>query len=269
MEISKYLTLDEAINVFSINILPLIRKAHTKVHLVDPSHPFLQIIPQHLDQNQISSVRLPGTLLESRYDCAALHAFDRLVSLALLNPQSLSALPAMLRFLPTVCAVSLWYDNEFQFRFLQDSFDSSFTGVRRLQLRCAGAVCGLCYLGETWHHYARNTTVTSFTFDSGHYPLYSTSGCPLDPRSCFLRSASDFIRSMVNVRRVRFITDRYQIQAFLQIDQWQKIISQCTKLDRIIIQLLGDGDFRRQAENIEQDLQQLRSGLVFRIKSSR
>lgn len=268
VEISKYLTLDEVINLFSISILSLIRKAHTNVHLSDPSYQFLQIIPRHLDQNRISSVRLPGALLESRYDFSALHAFDQLVSLTLLNPRSLSPLPEMLRLLPTVRAVSLWFADEFYLGFLQDSFNSYFTGVRRLQLRCAGAVCGLCDLDESWCRYTRNTSILSFIFDSGHYPLHSTPGCRLDPRSCFLRSAGEFIRSLVNVRHVRFITDRYQIQTFLQIEQWQKIIRQCTQLDRIVIQLLGDGDFQRHAENIEEDLRQLRPGLRFRIKSS-
>jgi hypothetical protein len=58
IEISKYLTLDDTINAFSISILPYLRQAHTKVHLVDAPNPFLQIIAEHLDRNQISSVRI-------------------------------------------------------------------------------------------------------------------------------------------------------------------------------------------------------------------
>jgi hypothetical protein len=252
----------------SIGILPLLRHEQTKVHLVDPSDRFLQIISQHLDERQLSSVRFHGILVESRDDFSAFHAFDQLISLIVLNPQKLFALGETLNRLPTVRAVSLWFDVEFQFRFLADAFYSPFTRVTRLQVRCAGALGDQCISEETSSRYTRNTTIQSFIFDSGHYPLRSNRDCSHDPRSCFLRSAGEFIRSLFNVRRVRFITDRFQIGTFLQIDQWRKMISQCPQLDRIIIQLLDDGDFRRQAELIEQDLRQLRAGLIFRIKSS-
>ena len=268
IEISRYLTLDDTINAFSISILPYLRQAHTKVHLVDAPNPFLQIIPQHLDRNQISSVRLHGILVESRWDSSAFHAFDQLVSLTLLNPQRVSALPTMLRSLPTVRAISLWFDDEFQFPFLQDVYNSPFTGVTRLQVHCAGAIGDQCVLSDTWLHYTANATIKSFIFDSGYYALRSSRYCFFNPGPCFLRSAGKFIRCLVNVRRVQFITDRYQIETFLQIEQWKKIISRCAHLDRIVIQLLGDGDFRQQAEDIEQVLLERRPGLTFRIKNA-
>ena len=165
-------------------------------------------------------------------------------------------------------AVSLWFDDQFQFEFIRDQLPSPFTEITRLQIRCAGAIGNLCVSERISCRYSSNTTIRSLIFDSGHYPLRANRYCSLDPRSCFLRSAGEFIRSLVNVRHVRFITDRYQIETFLQIEQWKKIITRCMRLDRIVIQLLGDGDFRRQAENIEQDLRHLRPGLRFRIKSS-
>lgn len=267
IEISRYLTLDDTINTFPISILPFLRQAHAKVHLVDAPNPFLQIIPEHLDRNQISSVRLHGIHAELREDFSAFHGFDQLVSLTLLNPQRLSDLPTMLRSLPTVRAISLWFENEFQFSFLQDVYNSPFTGVTRLQVHCAGAIGDQCVLNDTSWHYRANMTIKSFIFDSGHYPLRSNGYCSVNPRPCFLRSVGKFIRCLVNVRRVRFITDRYQIETFLQIEQWQKIISRGTHLDRIVIQLLSDGDFRQQAESIEQELRRIRPGLIFRIRN--
>ena len=191
VEIIRYLTLEETITAFSIGILPLFRHEQIKVHLVDPSRLFLQIIFQHLDQRQLSSVRFHGILVESRHDFSAFHAFDQLISLILLNPQRLSALREMLTCLPTVRAVSLWFDVEFQFRFLADTFYSPFTGATRLQGRCAGAFGDQCISEETSSRYTRNTTIQSFIFDSGHYPLRSNRYCSHNPRSCFLRSAGD------------------------------------------------------------------------------
>ena len=78
----------------------------------------------------------------------------------------------------------------------------------------------------------------------------------------------EFIQSLVNVRRVRFIPDRYQIQTFLQFNLWQKLICECLYLDRIMSLLLADGDFAHEAEEIEQYLRYLRPGVIFRIKSA-
>ena len=81
------------------------------------------------------------------------------------------------------------------------------------------------------------------------------------------QSVTKFIASLVNVQRVRFITDRYRLWTFLRIDRWGELIRRCARLARIVIQLLGDGDLRQQAKDIEQVLRQLRPGLIFRIKS--
>ena len=166
------------------------------MHLVDASNRFLQIIPQHLAQNQISSVRLPGTLLASRYDIPDFLAFDHLVSLTLLNPEVLSALPTMLRRLATARAVSLWYDDEFQFHCLQDQFVSPFVEVTRLQVRCAGAVGNQCVSEQIRCRYPSNTIIKSFIFDSGHYSLRSNRYCSLDPRSCFNIKSKHSCKSM-------------------------------------------------------------------------
>ena len=62
IEITRYLTLNETINACSMIILPLFRQTRTKVHVVDPSNRFLAVISQHLDPNQMTSVRLPGNV---------------------------------------------------------------------------------------------------------------------------------------------------------------------------------------------------------------
>ena len=269
VEISRYLTLDETITAFSVGILPFLRQAHEKVHLVNPSNRFVQNILQHLHPRQIQSVRFPEDLVESREDFAVFHAFDQLISLNVFYAQSSDSVNRLLTHFPTIRAVSLGFDSEFQFRYFDDRFYSSFTGVTRFQIRCPGVNCGQCSSDRQQHgHCEQNRTITSFIFDSGHRPLRSILYCPRTGRACFLRSIVEFIQSLVNVRRVRFVTDRYQVQTFFQFNLWQKLICGCLKLDRIIIQLLDDGNFTREAEEIEQCLRYLRPGLIFRIKSA-
>ena len=49
VEITKYLTLIDAIDTFSISILPLLQQTHSKVYLNNPSRRFIQRIPQYVD----------------------------------------------------------------------------------------------------------------------------------------------------------------------------------------------------------------------------
>ena len=77
----------------------------------------------------------------------------------------------------------------------------------------------------------------------------------------------EFIQSLVNIRRVRFITSLYQIGMFLKANQWQQLARECLRLERVIIQLVDGGDFMREAENIEQQLRHSRPGMIFRIQT--
>jgi hypothetical protein len=68
IEISKYLPLDDVINASSPSVFPLLRGAHTKVHLANSSHPFLQMVREHLDSRQVTSLRLADDLVTLRHD---------------------------------------------------------------------------------------------------------------------------------------------------------------------------------------------------------
>ena len=80
-------------------------------------------------------------------------------------------------------------------------------------------------------------------------------------------SSMHFIESLTNVQRVRLIVNRHQIETFLLVNQWKRLIVECPRLDRVIIQLVGTGKFTREVLSIEQELRQLRPGMIFRIKS--
>lgn len=74
-----------------------------------------------------------------------------------------------------------------------------------------------------------------------------------------------FIRSLVNVQRVRFITNEHRVDQLLQVKAWREVISECVRLDRVVIQLVNDEGYTREAHTIEQELRRFRSGITFRI----
>ena len=265
VEISKYLTLNDTINAFSINILPVLREARVRVQLVNPSDRFLQMVRQYLDPSQVTSIRLPGALLESTQDFSAFRVFDQPISLSLINPGSLVSLGRCLEKFPTVRAVSLWYESEFRFNIFADLLSSPFNRITRLEVHCAGTSCDHYAIDQQRDRYRRNDSTETFVFDVGHFPLASNRYCPSEDRFCFLRSAVEFIQSLVNVRRVRFIANRRQIVTFFQIDQWEQLIIGCLQLERVIIQLVDGGEFTQEAEKIEEQLRIFRPGMIFRI----
>lgn len=75
-----------------------------------------------------------------------------------------------------------------------------------------------------------------------------------------------FIESLVNVQRVRLITHQCQIEPFLKVHLWQDLINQCVRLDRVMIQLVNDGDFALEAHDIEEELRLSRSEMILRIE---
>ena len=85
VEISQHLWLNDAVNAFSISILPLLHVAHTKVHLNNPSARLLQLISEHLDPSQIVSFHIPDCFRTSICKTCFSANFDLLVSLTLLD----------------------------------------------------------------------------------------------------------------------------------------------------------------------------------------
>ena len=77
-----------------------------------------------------------------------------------------------------------------------------------------------------------------------------------------------FIRSLANVQRVRLISRQPEITNFVKGYDWTGLINECVRLDRVIIQLVGDGDLTKEAEDIEQELRAIRPEMIFRIKGA-
>lgn len=253
------------INAFSTSILPLLCKEKSKVHLVNPSDRFLTTISRHFDPRQVRSVRLNEDSVSSERDLSSFQIFDQLISLTILNPQYPVKSARIIRSFPTVRAVSLWFENEFRFAFLRDLPFLFYLPLTRLQIRCAGAASEQSPFDSRLKSGMTSTTITSFIFDSGHYPL--SSDLSWSDNNHFLNSAASFLRLLINLRRVRFITNRRQIETFSRIDLWKQLIANCLQLNRVIIQLMDDGDFTARARDIEEQLRNIRPRVIFRIKS--
>ena len=268
IEIIKYLWLVDTINAFSIGILPLLQGAFAKIHLVNPVSPLLEMIRQHLDPRQIASLRITDDFRISRHDLLTFRTFDQLTSVTFLSGGETRAIDRLRHFLPNLRRLSLWFDNETNSRRFRLPEDLSYIPITHLHIRCPGH-CFVHFPTEDQQQpYMKNTTITSFVFDMEYYPRHRGAS----RRRCYLpglvNSALEFIRSLANVRQLRFVTNRHHSRTFLRLDQWQLLIVECLSLERVIIQLVDNGDFAQEARNVEQELRQLRPRIVFRIKNA-
>jgi hypothetical protein len=272
IEITKYLSLNDAINAFSLSILSLLQQTHSKLHLNNPTDRFLEMMPQYFDPRQIASLRITDEFLPSERHFSTWHTFDQVISLTIIVKRMPYLISSLQDGLPNVHRLSLWFGGGiilFTFDKLQML---SFHSVTHLHIRCADPRWDHSWSGTQTNRYWKNTTISSFIFDSEYYPDdQSRSILPCDSQritSDLLRAMLKFIESLVNVQRVRLLTSQFQIDSFLQASLWRDLINRCVRLDRVILQLVGDGDWTQKAHDIEQDLRRRRPGMIFRIKNT-
>ena len=118
--ISEYLFLNDAINAFSISILPVLHQSHSKVHLNNPSYRLLEMIPEHLDPRQISSVRIIDNIDRPTHHLSAFQIFDRLVSVIVFSQTGQQTIGRLLPYLPAVHRLCVWFVTEFDWTLFKD-----------------------------------------------------------------------------------------------------------------------------------------------------
>ena len=267
IEIIEYLSLVDTINAFSIGILPLLQGAFAKIHLVNPLSPLLEMIRQHLDPRQIVSLRITDDYQISTHDLEVFRTFEQLNSVTVLSRWGIHVIDHLRHFLPNLRRLSFWFDNESNSHRFRLPRDWSSPAITHLAIRCPNH----CFIhfptGYQPEHYLKNTTITSFVFDMEYYLRDRDRSLRYANAPLLVKSAFEFLGLLANVRRVRFVINRHRIRTFLRLGQWQQLIAECLSLERVIIQVVDNGDFTQEARNVEQALRQLRPGIVFRIKS--
>jgi hypothetical protein len=263
VEISEYLWLNDAINAFSIGILPLLHRAH----LNNPLKQFVELIPRHLDPRQVVSLHLSDDFRSPRNDLSTFHIFDQLISLTIIGKRATYMIDRWLNSLPNVRRLSIWLDEKRITHLFHQLIKLSYFQITHLHVRCAGDFYSYSAAENQQRLVMKNTTIISFIFDSEYYPWYLDEQQRSIDLARFMNVASRYIQSLVNVQRVRLITNCYYIGAILRAPHWQQALSQCVHLSRVIVEMKGHGDFKQEAMNMEQTLRQFRPGMIFRIKT--
>ncbi|CAF1061974.1 unnamed protein product [Rotaria sordida] len=137
-EITKYLSLNDAINAFSDNILSFVHKYKTKVHISEPSYVFINMIIRKIKLQQIISLHLNTNSFSKMKELNSSIIFMNVISLTLLNYQSMNSINEYKEYFPNLIRLCLWYDNQVNFDMLNKICSQFWSSIKRFEIRCNG-----------------------------------------------------------------------------------------------------------------------------------
>ena len=272
LEISKYLTLNDAVRVFSPEIVLKIKENRWPVHISNKPELFIPMVLEHLDGRRIQSLSLDFLEMESTNDFENYQDFRDIRSLDLRNFQTAHQITAALNYFRNAEYCSLWFDDEsiVDGLFHQDFFFSWST--THVEIHCPGAICyhaATETIGSGASLWRPGTTVRSLLFDFGCFPLPSADECPTYGERCCLNWIVNRMSVFVHLEVLRIRVSSFHVEKLLFADLWRSTVQRCPQVHRVVIDLLdhsNDEAIQTKAATIENDLRSMRPNFRFRIK---
>ncbi|CAF4061835.1 unnamed protein product, partial [Rotaria sordida] len=110
LEITKYLSLNDAVTIFPIDILHLLRKYKVRLPIVEPSDRFMKTMIKNIDNEQIVSLHLKENQLRSTIELASASIFTNIISVTLINLQHVNQINEFQTCFPNLICLSLYYN---------------------------------------------------------------------------------------------------------------------------------------------------------------
>jgi hypothetical protein len=268
IEVSKYLTLNKAIEAFSWELLPRIKEKCLPLHLTNRSESLLLQIIDYIDTKSVRSLSLDRLELAPDYQHAMYDRLTAASSLQLLNFEHAAHICDLLnRFRGTRC-LSLWFNHKLELReiFVMEGY-SSYT-ITHLRIHCAGVECEHgCFADD--EIYFNMPFLRYFLFDVGHYLIPSSNECLIEQATCFLQQAARLIQAMPSVEVVRFRIASHQLDKILHVQPWIDAVQQCYRLRKIVLHILDTNNedlWTDRVTTIERSLQMVRKTITFSMR---
>ncbi len=261
--------MNDAISAFSPVLIPWLNNPNLRFQLSNPSVPFMRMIDQKIQPEQIVSVELQSW---SQTDVEFLSIFRGVISMSLVNFPYENRIDQYKICFPNLTCLSLYYDDEINFHRFHNIFDQLWNGIHRLEIHTTGIPCIHYGISPFDNLYKLNVGIKYFLFDVGHFSLISMNNCFEHSQSCFSMTLIDFIKTMRNIRYVCLIINKDDVEKFFDLELWEDSVMICSQLKKIKIQILGkinseDGEqLRSNALNMQTCLQSIRQTIKFQIQ---
>ena len=216
IEICKYLSLNDAINVFTPNILPILRKSKVKVHILDGCETYLNRIIQKLESEQIISLYLNTDQYWLNMIFSSISIFEKIHSLTLHNLEYFEQISEYEIHFPKLTCLSFRYNNDIGFNIFSNIFQYISNSIKRFEIHCNGSLCTHYNIEQFNQLYIKNYSIKYFLLDMGKYSSISKNECFRNYKSCFLKITIDLIEYMINIQYIRLIINSLDLEKIIR-----------------------------------------------------
>ncbi|CAF4421473.1 unnamed protein product, partial [Rotaria sp. Silwood2] len=227
LEIAQYLPLNDAISAFSIRIFFLLQNTQSKFQLSNPYDPFVKTILPKIKKEQIISLQSSEHRLHLGIEEDLLSKFRDVFSLSLHN---------------LLLSYRMYtYDMEVEYKLFNELLDELKNKIKRFEIHCPGIFGNQTDVDSLKQMNKKMTSIQYFLLDIGHHSLTATNEHLQHnkPFVVFITSIG-FISRMPCIRYIHLIIKNYDVEHFLDDDQWKIPVELCSSLQKIILQVLGN-----------------------------
>ncbi len=254
--------------MLSIAILPVLRTYKIKLPIIEPSDKFMKTIISKIEHEQIISLSIKANQFERAMQLASSNTFTNVKSLTLENFQKPMEIYDIKRYIPSPTCLSVRYDQQADFHNICKIFNLIPYSIKLLQIYCDFIRCS--------HHridllFARvdnfNFSVESFVLNVDHTSKSIVNMCAQYHTKCVLRTITDFIQIMSNIRYVRIIVKtKGNPDTLLDVNEWMNLVNMCKQLKKITLQVINKPEDTQLQQKIEEIKNALNNNIIFKVK---
>ncbi|CAF1347566.1 unnamed protein product [Rotaria sp. Silwood1] len=270
LQITKYLTLNEAVKAFSLKILYLLQSYNARIHLSELDHKFVIMILREFNRKTIDSFSLK-TFNESRFiKQESSIVQNQVMSLICFNIPSSRIKRKYIGYFPNITSLILYFDEEPDLRNLSRNLYILNYKIKRLEIHCvesSGSLNDFLYFGE---HMRKNKSIEYFVFEMRQSSLTLTKNDYTYYTPYFFRQVVELIKQMQNISTVCFLVNKFNYEIILDESMWKSVLKICHHLTTIIVKAIGIDDLKdkqskQRALEIQHQLREIRKNINFRL----
>ena len=239
-KIAEYLPLNDAINAFSINILPLLNHPQAKFHLSNSCDPFIKKILPKVRSEQIVSLESTASQMWTKAELDFLSRFKEVNFISLRNLQYSYGTGNYMKYFPNLTCLCLYFDNKVDYIKLINIIRRFQHQLKRLEIHCPGLFIPNINKDQSTNVQTVKINAKYFLLDIGRYSSTPTHGIRHDYESSFCIARAAFMKEMRNIKFIHIITNSDDTAYISDEGPWRCIVKECSKLKKIRIEVCGN-----------------------------
>ncbi len=197
--------------------------------------------------------------------------FKNVKSLTIFNFQDKKQICEMKTYFSTLTHLILRYNGEIDFHKVSKIFEVIPSSIKRLEICCDSISCSHYRLEHLFTKiFEFNKTVESFMLYVNYISRSLVNMCIQAFAKCVLRTITDFIRIMLNIRYVRIILNQSGIEALLDVIEWVTLLDICRQLEKITLKGMTKMSSKNQLveiiDEIVENLHCKRESVTFEVQ---